>query len=101
MKMNDYLEVSVKFELEDVDGLSRYDATFPDDVSWVKLVTKFADFLTMQYGYPIKDRLVFLTDYPHITNQDSEVNHITSSEYAMILKNRDRSDLFSEWGDEE
>jgi hypothetical protein len=99
MMMNDR-EINLKFELTDLDSVQSYNGDFTYDVSWVKLVTKFADFLTVQYGYPVADRLVFLTDFPQITNQDGAVHHITNDEYAMILKNRDRSDLFSEWGDE-
>lgn len=99
--MNDDKEINLKFELSDLDGIQSYNGDFDYDVSWVKLVCKFSDFLTLQYGYPIKDRLVFLTDYPQITNQDGAVNHITTDEYQMILKNRERSDLFSDWDDEE
>jgi len=99
--MNDDKEINVKFALADLDGIQTYDGDFTYDVSWVKLVSKFADFLTLQYGYPIKERLVFLTDFPEITNQDGGVNHITTEEYQMVLKNRERSDLFSDWDGEE
>ena len=101
MMMNEDKEINVKFELADLDSIQTYNGDFSYDVSWVKLITKFADFLTLQYGYSVADRLVFLTDYPQITNQDGAVNHITNDEYKMILKNRERSDLFSDWDSEE
>ena len=94
-------EINLKFELSDPDGVQSYDGDFTYDVSWVKLVSKFADFLTLQYSYPIKDRLVFLTDFPEITMQDGDVKYLTNDEYQMVLKNRERSDLFSDWEGEE
>lgn len=101
MMMNEDKEINLKFELSDLDSVQSYNGDFTYDVSWVKLVTKFADFLTVQYGYPVADRLVFLTEFPEITMHDGAVNYITTEEYQMVLKNRERSDLFSEWGDEE
>jgi hypothetical protein len=100
MKMMSDKEINLKVELTDPDGVQSYDGDFYYDVSWVNLVSKFADFLTLQYGYPVKERLVFLTDFPEITNQDGGVNHITTEEYQLVLKNRERSDLFSDWDDE-
>jgi hypothetical protein len=100
MKMMSDKEINLKIELADLDGVQSYDGDFTYDVSWVKLIGKFADFLTLQYGYPVKDRLVFLTDFPEITMHDGAVNYITTEEYQMVLKNRERSDLFSDWDDE-
>jgi hypothetical protein len=100
MKMMSDKEINLKIELADLDGVQSYDGDFTYDVSWVKLIGKFADFLTLQYSYPIKDRLVFLTDFPEITMHDGAVNYITTEEYQLVLKNRERSDLFSDWDDE-
>jgi hypothetical protein len=99
--MNDDKEINLKFELADLDGIQTYNGDFTYDVSWVKLIGKFADFLTLQYSYPIKDRLVFLTDFPEITMHDGADNYITNDEYQMVLKNRERSDLFTDWDGEE
>ncbi len=99
--MNNDKEINLKIELADLDGVQSYDGDFTYDVSWVKLIGKFADFLTLQYSYPIKDRLVFLTDFPEITMQDGDVKYITNDEYKPVLKNRERSDLFSDWDGEE
>jgi hypothetical protein len=101
MKMMSDKEINLKIELADLDGVQSYDGDFTYDVSWVKLIGKFADFLTLQYSYPIKDRLVFLTDFPEITMHDGAVNYITTEEFQMVLKNRERSDLFSDWDGEE
>jgi hypothetical protein len=101
MKMMSDKEINLKIELADLDGVQSYDGDFTYDVSWVKLVGKFADFLTLQYSYPIKDRLVFLTDFPEITMHDGAVNYITTEEYQLVLKNRERSDLFTDWDNEE
>jgi hypothetical protein len=101
MKMMSDKEINLKIELADLDGVQSYDGDFTYDVSWVKLIGKFADFLTLQYSYPIKDRLVFITDFPEITMHDGAVNYITTEEYQMVLKNRERSDLFSDWDGEE
>jgi hypothetical protein len=100
MKMMSDKEINLKIELADLDGVQSYDGDFTYDVSWVKLIGKFADFLTLQYSYPIKDRLVFITDFPEITMHDGAVNYITTEEYQMVLKNRERSDLFSDWDNE-
>jgi hypothetical protein len=101
MKMMSDKEINLKIELADLDGVQTYDGDFTYDVSWVKLIGKFADFLTLQYSYPIKDRLVFLTDFPEITMHDGAVNYITTEEYQLVLKNRERSDLFTDWDNEE
>jgi hypothetical protein len=101
MKTMSDKEINLKIELADLDGVQSYDGDFTYDVSWVKLIGKFADFLTLQYSYPIKDRLVFITDFPEITMHDGAVNYITTEDYQMVLKNRERSDLFSDWDGEE
>jgi len=34
------------------------------DTQWTELVVKFADFLSAQYGYEVKEKIAFITDYP-------------------------------------
>ena len=91
--------MSLKFELEDVDGKQYGELVVDDIASWHELVIKFTDFLTARYGYALSDNVLFVTDYPFGRIRDQ---YITPNEVEMVLRNRQRNDaLDSLWGDDE
>lgn len=95
--------MSLKFELEDVDGKHNAEFVVDDIASWHELVIKFTDFLTARYGYALSDNVLFVTDYPFGRIREQ---YITPDEVEMVLRNREQTqDLFSDsddsWGDDE
>ena len=91
--------MSLKFELEDLDGKHTSEFLLDDMESWHNLVIKFTDFLSVRYGYAMSDKVVFVTDHPFGRIKDQ---HITPHEVDLIQRNRERNaDLDSLWGDDE
>ena len=91
--------MSLKFELEDVDGAHMSTFTVDDMESWHTLVIKFTDFLAARYGYPLSDNVLFVTEHPFGRIRDQ---YITPNEVEMVLRNRQRNDaLDSLWDDDE
>lgn len=95
--------MSLKFELQDVDGKHTSEFTVDDMESWHELVIKFTDFLSARYGYKMADNVLFVTDYPFGRIREQ---YVTPNEVELILKNRAQTqDLFSAsddpWGDDE
>ena len=81
--------MSLKFELEDVDGSYKSEFVVDDCESWHDLVVKFTDFLAPRYGYSMSDNVLFVTDYPfgRIKQQ-----YLTPSEVELVLQHRKRND---------
>lgn len=91
--------MSLKFELEDVDGRHSSEFTVDDCESWHELVIRFADFLSVRYGYPMSHNVLFVTDYPFGRVKEQ---YLTPNEVELVLRNRQRNDgLDSLWGDKE
>lgn len=96
--------MSLKFELEDVDGKHTSEFTVDDAASWHELVIKFTDFLSTRYGYQMSDNMLFVTDYPFGRIKEQ---YITPNEVQLVLRNRERNEnlnsLFedNQWGDNE
>ena len=91
--------MSLKFELQDVDGKHTSEFTVDDMESWHELVIKFTDFLSARYGYSTADNVLFVTDYPFGRIREQ---YVTPNEVELILRKRKaENDLFSEWGDDE
>lgn len=83
--------MSLKFELEDVDGKHTSEFTVDDAESWHELVLKFTEFLSVRYGYHMSDKVLFVTEYPfgRVKNQ-----YVTPAEVGMINRNRCRDSMF-------
>lgn len=81
--------MSLKFELEDVDGKHTSEFTVDDMESWHELVIKFTDFLSARYGYSTADKILFVTDYPFGRIKE---HYITPNEVGLVLRNRQRND---------
>lgn len=80
--------MSLKFELEDVDGAHMSEFRVDDCESWHMLVIKFTDFLAARYGYALSDNVLFVTEHPFGRIRDQ---YITPAEVEMVLRNRQRN----------
>jgi hypothetical protein len=96
-----YDEMRLRFEIEDFDGLTTQEFTVEDATPWTEVMDKFADFLSAQYGYSFKEKMVFISNFTPMWKHSKHEQYITSAEYEMILKHREGTDLFSEWDDQE
>ena len=91
--------MSLKFELESLDGKHSMEFDVDDCESWHEVVLRFTQFLAPQYGYEMSNKVLFVTDYPFGRVKDQ---YITPNELEMVLRNRQRNDaLDSLWGDDE
>jgi len=84
--------MSLKFELEDVDGAHMSEFRVDDCESWHMLVIKFTDFLAARYGYALSDNVLFVTEHPFGRIRDQ---YITPAEVEMVLRNRQRNNALN------
>ena len=80
--------MSIKFELEDVDGSHMSEFVVDDMESWHTLVIKFTDFLSARYGYGMSDNVLFVTEHPFGRIRDQ---YLTPAEVELVLQHRKRS----------
>lgn len=55
--------MKLTFTLEEENNVFTNVFVVDDCVQWNELIIKFADFLNAQYGYDVKEKIVFLCDY--------------------------------------
>ena len=55
--------MKLSFTLEEENNLLNNVFVVESDIQWTELIVKFADFLSAQYGYELKEKIVFLSDY--------------------------------------
>ena len=55
--------MKLSFTLEEENNLLNNVFVVEGDTQWTTLIIKFADFLNAQYGYDVKEKIVFLSDY--------------------------------------
>lgn len=55
--------MKLSFTLEEENNILTNVFVVEDTVQWTDLIIKFADFLNAQYGYDVKEKIVFLSDY--------------------------------------
>lgn len=55
--------MKLSFTLEEDNNLLNNVFVVESDIQWMDLIVKFADFLNAQYGYEIKEKIAFISDY--------------------------------------
>ena len=55
--------MKLSFTLEEENNLFNNVFVVEGDTQWTELIIKFADFLNAQYGYDVKEKIVFLNDF--------------------------------------
>ena len=92
--------MKLSFTLEEENNLLNNVFVVEGDTQWTTLIIKFADFLNAQYGYDVKEKIVFLSDYG-FHDQWSVVGSRTitqqSYEIAKELDSRQEEMDFDEW----
>ena len=92
--------MKLSFTLEEENNLLNNVFVVEGDTQWTTLIIKFADFLNAQYGYDVKENIVFLSDYG-FHDQWSVIGSRTitrqSYELAKELDSRQEEMDFDEW----
>ena len=55
--------MKLSFTLEEDNNLLNNVFVVEGDTQWTELIIKFADFLSAQYGYEVKEKITFISDY--------------------------------------
>jgi hypothetical protein len=55
--------MKLSFVLEEENNVLNKVFVVEGDIQWTELIIKFSDFLNAHYGYDIKEKIVFLSDY--------------------------------------
>ena len=95
--------MKMTFMLEEENNAITNVFVVDDCEQWTTLVIKFADFLSAQYGYEVKEKIAFISDY--CFEDYSVVGERTiSSDAFSVAKSFDKEraeDAVSPWGDDE
>ena len=75
--------IKIGFTLEEENNLLNKVFVVEYDTQWTELVLRFADFLSAQYGYNVKDQIAFVSNF---TTHDkwSEIGERTISSAAYL-----------------
>ena len=76
--------MKLSFTLEEENNVLNNVFVVEGDTQWTDLIVKFADFLNAQYGYDVKEKIVFLSDYGY-NDQWSVVGERTITTEAYKL----------------
>lgn len=55
--------MKLSFTLEEENNLLNNVFVVESDTQWTDLIIKFADFLNAQYGYDVKEKIAFISDF--------------------------------------
>jgi hypothetical protein len=81
--------MKITFILEEKDNALTNVFVVEDDIQWNKLIIKFADFLNAQYGYDVKEKIAFISDYNFHDNWSVVGERTISRDAFAIAKNFD------------
>ena len=85
--------MKLSFTLEEDNNVLTNVFVVENDTEWTQLIVKFADFLSAQYGYEVKEKIVFLSDYGY--HDDWSVvgsRTITTSSYNLAKEIDDKQE---------
>lgn len=93
--------MKISFTLEEKDNALTNVFIVEDDTQWTNLIIKFADFLNAQYGYDVKEKIAFISDYG-FHDKWSVIGERTISKDAFnIAKSFDEEREESPWEDDQ
>jgi hypothetical protein len=55
--------MKITFSLEEANNALSNAFVVESDTPWTELIIKFADFLSAQYGYEVKEKIAFVSDF--------------------------------------
>jgi hypothetical protein len=93
--------MKISFTLEEENNALTNVFVVEDDTQWTDLIIKFADFLNAQYGYDVKEKIVFLSDF-NFHDKWSVIGERTISRDAyQVAKGFDEEREQAPWDDDE
>jgi hypothetical protein len=93
--------MKLTFTLEEENNVLTNAFVIDDCEQWTTLIIKFADFLSAQYGYDVKDKIAFISDF-NVSDKWSVVGERTISTDAFtIAKSFDEERATPPWEDDE
>ena len=93
--------MKLTFMLEEQNNVLTNAFVVDDCEQWTALIIKFADFLNAQYGYDIKEKIAFISDFS-VNDKWSVVGERTISKDAFtIAKSFDEEREEAPWKDDE
>ena len=94
--------MKLTFTLEEENNIITNTFVVEDCEQWTALVVKFADFLSAQYGYEVKEKIAFISDFCFDDYSVVGERTISSDAYAIAKSfDKERKEEVSDWGDEE
>ena len=93
--------MKLTFMLEEQNNILTNAFIVDDCEQWTTLIIKFADFLNAQYGYDVKEKIAFISDF-NVSDKWSVVGERTISTDAFtIAKSFDEEREEAPWEDDE
>jgi len=94
--------MKLKFKLEEEKKMLTNTFVVDDCEQWTALVIKFEDFLSAQYGYEVKEKIAFISDYWHDDYSVVGERTISSDGFSVAKSfDKEREEETSPWGDDE
>lgn len=99
--MNIEYPMKLTFTLEEQNNVLTNAFVVEDCEQWTTLILKFADFLNAQYGYDIKEKIAFISDF-NMHDKWSVVGERTITRDAYnVAKGFDEEREQAPWEDDE
>ena len=93
--------MKVVFSIEEQNDSKTNVFIVNDDIQWTELIIKFADFLNSQYGYDVKEKIAFISDF-NLHDKWSVIGERTISRDAYnVAKGFDEEREQAPWEDDE
>ena len=94
--------MKLTFTLEEENNIITNTFVVEDCEQWTALVVKFADFLSAQYGYEVKEKIAFINDFCFDDYSVVGERTISSDAYSVAKSfDKERAEEVSDWGDDE
>ena len=93
--------MKITFMLEEPDNILTNAFVVESDTQWTQLIVKFADFLNAQYGYDVKDKIVFISDFSFHDKWSVVGERTISKDAFTIAQSFDEEREESPWDDDE
>jgi hypothetical protein len=93
--------MKLTFMLEEQNNVLTNAFVVDDCEQWTTLIIKFADFLNAQYGYDIKEKIVFVNDFALIDKWSVIGERTISQDAYNVAKGFDADREEALWEDDE
>ena len=94
-------QMKLTFVLEEQNNALTKVFVVEDDIQWMDLIIKFADFLNAQYGYDVKEKIAFISDHGYHDEWSVIGERTISSDAYQVAKGFDKEREQASWEDNE